>query len=433
MIRVIEEVLGQRSPAAVICSRQRFGAIRHVSREAILHDEKASLIVDEKTYAQQLDLLRFQSNEITAAKLRPEEDHQMEQDYHRANHAARLLELAQSALRLLSEEDQSLLTQAGALGRALQEMQGIDPGASLLTDAHEQTVSALRELQTDLSRYTDHLDIDPQRLQELEDRLNLIQSLRRKYGSTLADIIAFGGEAQRKLQSLEQRDVEVARLNSELQKLEEEIVCCGKALSSERRKVIPLLRKAVIRQLRDLGFQRSHFDAAISTELEPAGFKTQIPFSGFDVLEFVFAPNPGEPAHPLRAIASSGEMARVMLALKTVLATEDEIPVLVFDEVDANVGGETANVVGEKMLQIAQNRQVLCITHLPQVAAHASAHYVVTKQLRAGRTVSEITLLDKKDRITELARMLGGQSDAARKHAEVLLGQGKQKQAGLLG
>ena len=145
--------------------------------------------------------------------------------------------------------------------------------------------------------------------------------------------------------------------------------------------------------------------------------------AGFDVVEFQFAPNLGEPAKALRAIASSGEMARVMLALKTVLAAEDEIPVLVFDEVDANIGGETANVVGQKMRQIAAKRQVLCITHLPQVAASADAHYVVTKLVKNGRTISEITRLDNKFRITELARMLGGQSDAARKHAEALLRQ----------
>jgi DNA repair protein RecN (Recombination protein N) len=143
--------------------------------------------------------------------------------------------------------------------------------------------------------------------------------------------------------------------------------------------------------------------------------------TGLDTIEFQFAPNPGEPAKPLRAIASSGEMARVMLALKTVLAAEDEIPVLVFDEVDANVGGETANAVGEKMKQIAAKRQVLCITHLPQVAAPADAHYVVNKQVKNGRTISEIIPLDKKSRVTELARMLGGQSDAARQHAEALL------------
>src|SRR5262249_13831438 len=138
-------------------------------------------------------------------------------------------------------------------------------------------------------------------------------------------------------------------------------------------------------------------------------------------IKFKLPHNPAHPAKPLRAIASSGEMARVMLALKTVLAAEDEIPVLIFDEVDANVGGETANAVGEKMKQIAAKRQVLCITHLPQVAALADAHYVVSKQVKNGRTISEITLLGKKERVAELTRMLGGQSDAARKHAEALL------------
>src|SRR6185295_3081422 len=170
----------------------------------------------------------------------------------------------------------------------------------------------------------------------------------------------------------------------------------------------------VVQQLAALGFQQSKFDVAINTAESPQA--SRLSPHGLDSIEFQFAPNPGELSRPLRAIASSGEMARVMLALKTVLAAVDEIPVLVFDEVDANVGGETANPVGEKMKQIARQRQVLCITHLAPVAAHAHAHYVATKQLKAGRTISEIALLAPDDRVTELARMLGGQSDAARRH-----------------
>ena len=280
------------------------------------------------------------------------------------------------------------------------------------------------ELQAELSHYSDKVDIDPARLQQLEERLNLIHSLKRKYGATLAEVIAFGEEARRKLQSLEQRDAELARLNAELQKLDAELWRAGQALSAKRRKVIPQLSKAASKQLADLGFKQSRLDVALTTLAQSRVHATRnhaITQHGLDTIEFQFAPNPGEPARPLRAIASSGELARVMLALKTVLAAEDQIPVLVFDEVDANVGGETANAVGEKMQQIAQKRQVLCITHLPQVAAPASAHYVATKQVKAGRTISEITLLDPKERVTELARMLGGQTDAARKHAEALL------------
>jgi DNA repair protein RecN (Recombination protein N) len=400
--------------------REDFGDL--VRRRSALETEKASLIVDEKTYAQQLDLLRFQVNEIGSARLQPGEDEQVQREHQRASNAAKLLQLSQAALDLLSENENALLTQAGVIGRTLQELQRIDPSASEILSQHGQAVNSMRELQSSLSHYVDKVDVNPERLQELEERLNLLHSLKRKYGSTLAEVIAFGDEAKQKLQSLEQRDEELARLNAALAKLDKELLRAGQDLSAKRRKLVPQLSKAVSRQLSDLGFKQSKFDVGIATlssqEITQHATRNT---TGLDTIEFQFAPNPGEPAKPLRAIASSGELARVMLALKTVLAAEDEIPVLVFDEVDANVGGETANAVGEKMRQIADKRQVLCITHLPQVAAAGTAHYVVSKQVKEGRTISEISLLNKKDRVTELTRMLGGQTDAARKHAEALL------------
>jgi DNA repair protein RecN (Recombination protein N) len=407
--------------------RAAFGGL--VSRRSVLEGEKSALVVDEKTYAQQLDLLRFQVKEIEAARLKDDEEEQLILEHNRASNAAKLLQLSQAALDVLSESEGSLLTQAGVVGRTLQELQRVDAGATTLNEMHEQGVSVFRELQTELSRYADKVDVDPARLAEMDERLNLIHSLKRKYGATLAEVIAFGAEAKEKWQSLESRDAELARINGALAKLDAELLKVGKKLSAERKKVIPQLAKAAAKQLADLGFKQSRFDVEQKVELrsEESGSGAASPqlltpsSSGFDTIEFQFAPNPGEPAKPLRAIASSGEMARVMLALKTVLAAEDEIPVLVFDEVDANVGGETANAVGEKMKQISAKRQVLCITHLPQVAAPADAHYVVTKQVKDGRTISEIELLDKKSRVTELARMLGGQSEAARKHAEALL------------
>ncbi len=407
--------------------REAFGEL--VGRNAVLEQEKSALIVDEKTYAQQLDLLRFQVQEISGARLQPDEEKSVEAEFNRASNAAKLLQLSQAALDALSENENSLLTQSGVIGRVLAELQRVDAGAENLVGLHAQAGGALRELQTELSRYADKVDVDPARLAELEERLNLIHALKRKYGATLAEVIAFGEEAKQKLAALESRDAELARLNAALDKLDAEILSAGKKLSAARKIVIPLLAKAVSKQLEELGFKQSKF--GIQQEMADGRWQmgnghsnSHLPTpnsSGFDTVEFQFAPNPGEPAKPLRAIASSGEMARVMLALKTVLAAQDEIPVLVFDEVDANVGGETANAVGEKMKQIAAKRQVFCITHLPQVAAPADAHYVVTKQVKNGRTISEITLLDKKSRVTELARMLGGQSEAARKHAEALL------------
>jgi DNA repair protein RecN (Recombination protein N) len=415
--------------------RETFGELVH--RRAVLENEKSALIVDEKTYAQQLDLLRFQVNEISAARLLPDEDKAVEEDFNRASNAAKLLQLSQAALDALSENENSLLAQAGAIGRTLQELQRADAGAANLVELHSQATGGLRELQAELSRYAEKVNVDPARLAKLEERLNLIHSLKRKYGATLAEVIVFGAEAKQKLAQLESRDAELARINAALEKLDAEVLGAGRKLSAARKKVIPQLVKAVGKQLDDLGFKQSKFDVAIKIDLVAADVSrlklnseidqsrltpaATIKQTGFDEIEFQFAPNPGEPARPLRAIASSGEMARVMLALKTVLAAEDEIPVLIFDEVDANVGGETANAVGGKMKQIAAKRQVLCITHLPQVAAPADAHYVVTKQVKNGRTISEIELLGKKERVTELARMLGGQSDAARKHAEALL------------
>jgi DNA repair protein RecN (Recombination protein N) len=415
--------------------REAFAEV--LRRRGALQAEKTALVVDEKTYAQQLDLLRFQVREIEAARLQPEEEAPLEQDYQRASNAATLLELSQTALRLLAEDDPCLgrpagalgqdaqatclLSQAGALGRTLQELRRLDAGVAPLVGAQEQVAAALRELQSGLSHYADGLDLDPVRLQALEERLNLVHSLKRKYGGTLAEVIAFGEEARRKLHSLEQRDAELARLNAELQEVEAGLWRRGQELSRARRKLVPQLRKAVEQQLRALGFQQSRFDLELTSLPQPSTLNPQPTASGLDTIEFQFAPNPGEPARPLRAIASSGEMARVMLALKTVLAAEDEIPVLVFDEVDANIGGETANAVGEKMRQIARQRQVLCITHLPQVAVHAGAHYVATKEVKAGRTLTDICLLERRARVTELARMLGGQTQAARRHAEALL------------
>lgn len=415
-------------------AREAFAAL--LRRRTALTSEKAALITDEATYARQLDLLRFQANEIAAARLQPGEEESLEREYRRASNAARLLELSRSALDLLSEQDTSLLSQAGALGRLLLELQRLDAAAAPLLAGQEQAASALHELQAAISHYADKLEMDPERLRNLEERLNLVQSLKRKYGATAEAILAFGEKARRQLAALEQRDAELARLNAELARIETELWRAGQALSAKRRKLIPQLCQAAARQLADLGFNQNRFEISLaSAEPAPAAkgpvagvqdsTANRFSSSGLDTLEFLFAPNPGEPPRPLRAIASSGELARVMLALKTVLAAHDKIPVLVFDEVDANVGGETAHAVGEKMRQIARNRQVLCITHLAQVAAPASAHFVAAKQLKAGRTFSEIALLEPEARVTELTRMLGGQSQAARRHAEALLGQQK--------
>ena len=401
--------------------REQFASL--LALRSGIEREKAELIVDEKTYEQQMDLLRHQSREIREAQLKPDDEESVEADYRRASNGARLLQLAQTALDAAAENEASVLTQAGVVGRVLQELRRIDSTAEEFVTTHGQAVALWDDLRSSLSHYVDRLDLDPAQLEQLESRLNLIHALKRKYGGSLTEVIEFGAEAARKLEMLEQRDAELAKLNTRLKQIDGEIWSVGQTLSTKRRKLIPHLAKAVCRELGDLGFKQSRFDVSILCPDRVAfdSGTAQVTSSGLDTAEFQFAPNPGEPPRPLRAIASSGELARVMLALKTVLAAVDQVPVLVFDEVDANVGGETARAVGEKMRQIARNRQVLCITHLPQVAAPAGAHFVATKQVRDGRTISEITLLTPDERVTELARMLGGQTEAARRHALAML------------
>jgi DNA repair protein RecN (Recombination protein N) len=397
--------------------RSRFGKLCGQRSEKLA--AKAALIVDERTYAQQLDLLRFQVKEITGAKLLPGEESQVENEYSRASNAARLIELAQLGLNAISEGDDSLLDRAGQVGRSLLDLARLDPSAQSLVELHEQASNSLRELQRDLSGYAEDVEVDPARLDELEQRLNLLQGLKRKYGANLDEVIAFGNDALQKLEALESRDVELERLNHEIKNIEDSLWETGRELTGGRKKVIPKLAKAAMKQLSELGFKQSSLEVQLVSSPRDKAFE-HLGASGFDSAEFLFAPNPGEPARPIRAIASSGELARVMLALKTVLAAQDAVPVLVFDEVDANIGGETAVAVGDKMRQIGRQRQVLCITHLAQVAAAAPAHFVVTKEVRGGRTLSLIEPLDANSRVAEIARMLGG-GDAARQHAEALL------------
>lgn len=416
------------SPARQLNMLDAFGHLEKPRQtyQALLRDYQslkrslAELAIDERTYAQQLDLLRFQVQEIQQARLQPGEETPLQEAFQRASNASRLIDLAGQLQEVLSEAETSVFSLAEQVGRTLQEFQRLDPQTKEWQTFHDQACENLHELRNALGHYADRLEVDPQQLAGLEDRISLIQSLKRKYGGSLEEVLTFGAQAAERLQKLEGREAEVLRLQSEIQRQEENLWQASLELSAQRRKVAPRLAKEISKQLNELGFRQSQFEARLTPGSRAEGANALRP-EGIDQLDFEFAPNPGEPPHPLRQIASSGEMARVMLAIKTVLAAEDDVPVLVFDEVDANVGGETAHVVGEKMAQIAKQRQVLCITHLAPVAAAAKAHYQVTKFVKNGRTLSSIDRLDRDGRVTELARMLGGQSTAARKHAEALL------------
>ena len=399
--------------------RGEFAAL--VDQRAVLATQKTELIVDEDAYARELDLLRFQVDEIESAKLRSDEEPELEQAFQRATHSARLAELAAEARQLIDGAEPSVSDLTSALGRALQEMAGIDAGAEPLLAEQSSLSEQLGDLGAAMADYAERLNLDPAQMKQVEQRYNLVQTLKRKYGSTLAEVLEFGKKSAKRLVALKGRDEELARLNDEVSRLDLQIQTLGQALSEKRKVTAPKLVKEAEQQLNDLGFLQSRFDVEIIDPAELGQVEPGVSRTGFDRIEFLFAPNPGEPFKPLKGIASSGEMARVMLALKTVLASQDSIPILVFDEVDSNIGGETAGVVGEKMKQIGTRRQVLCITHLAPVAAAGHQHYLVSKEIVEGRTLTRVAQLDDANRVEELTRMLGGGGAAARQHAAELL------------
>lgn len=378
--------------------------------------ERATLSSAESAREQELDLLGHQVAEITAANLAADEEAEIESRYKLASNSKRLIELAGGIARRLSEADDAVLAQLAETQRLLRELEKIDPAIGEYSDAHAASVVELTEIARSLGKYAEQLDLDPAQLATLEQRVSLFESLKRKYGGTIAEVIAFGERAAARMRKIEGRDAELERLTSEIALAQTSLRRTGDALHKLRAKAAPKLAADIRENLRDLGFRQAEFEAELSALEQPTA-------TGFDRVELLFSPNPGEPLKPLRNTASSGEISRLMLAIKSSLAAQDEIPLLVFDEIDANVGGEIANAVGAKMRALANAHQVLCITHLPQVAATATSHFVVTKEVSQGRTFSELREVTSKARREEIARMLGGQSDSALKHATTLLKQ----------
>jgi DNA repair protein RecN (Recombination protein N) len=398
--------------AAANEARRKFSKIFRELR--VLETEHAALNTAETTREQELDLLRHQGNEINSANLSAEEEAQIESRYRLASNSRRLIELASAVATKLSEADDAILTQLGETQKLLRELEKLDPAMATRANAHESAVVELSEIARDLGRYAENLDLDPEQLVALEQRVSLFESLKRKYGATIADVIAFGERATERMHKIEGRDEELQRLANEIATHTAELRRTGDSLRKLRAKAAPKLSEMVRRNLRDLGFKQSQFEARLS--------EAQIPRpSGFDTVELLFSPNPGEPLKPMRAIASSGEISRLMLAIKSALAAQDAVPLLVFDEIDANVGGEIAHAVGARMLELAKEHQVLCITHLPPVAAAATSQFVVTKEVRGGRTFTQLREVTGKARREEIARMLGGKSEEAMKLAATML------------
>ncbi|MCX6880123.1 MAG: DNA repair protein RecN [Verrucomicrobia bacterium] len=373
--------------------------------EAIRHAENAS--------EQELELLHYQVHEIDTANLRPEDEQDLEDRWRRASNASRLVETAAAAVAALNGED-GILERLGELQRHSRELEKLDPSIRDRTASLETACLELQDLETALAEYAEALDIDPAAAASLEERVNLIESLRRKYGPSLADVMARREAAAARLDTIENRSGKLAALASELAACRAALDASGQTLTATRRKAAPRLAREISSQLMDLGFLKASFEAPLQAQTEPG-------LQGFEAIEFQFGPNPGEPLLPLRQIASSGEISRVMLAVKSALAEQDATPLMVFDEIDANVGGEIARAVGRKMAALGTRHQVVAITHFPQVAASATDHFVVAKEVSGGRTRSRLFRVHGATRIAELVRMLGGGGEQARAMAAALL------------
>lgn len=404
--RVLDAYAGAAAVAAAFAA-----AHRETNR---LAGEMASLRALEQDAALRREMLTHAAGEIAEAKLRPDEEEEVLSRLRAAGNSQRLLELSSQLEAALGAEGEGGVRQALAEAvRAARELARLDPCSAGLGEALGAVATCLADLEHDVRSYAEKIDSDPGTLRELEARADLLQSLKRKYG----------GRSSR-LYSAAKRPPRVSRRSRRAGKNrrpgKEASAAAGRAaelaqnLSAARVKAAPALAQAVTAELRELGFLRAGF----GVRLEALG---EVRTLGAEWAEFEFAPNPGEPVKPLRAIASSGEISRVMLALKSVLAGQDGVPLLVFDEIDANVGGGGGKG-RTKMRGLSAAHQVICITHLPQVAAAAHRQFAVTKEYNGQRTVTAVGELGGPERVAELARMLGGQdTDSARAHARTLL------------
>lgn len=364
--------------------------------------------------AQRLDLLRFQLNEIESASLKPGEKEALEDERKILANMNKLTELTETAYSALYESEGSCSERLSKVVSMLREMSAIDGSISEALQLVEAAMPLVEDASISLGRYRDRFDFEAGRLEHIEDRLDLIKKLEKKYGQGIDAIMMHMDRVRAELQEIESADENLASVEAELKIREEELLKAASALSEKRRKTAQKIEKLITSTLRELAFGK----AAFSIEMKTGAVGP----SGMDKIEFIFSANPGEPMKPLSKIISGGELSRVMLALKSILADVDDVPVLIFDEVDAGIGGKTAESVAKKLALISAGRQLLCITHLPQIASRGDFHLKIEKKETGNKVHVEVKELDGKERQDEIARMLSGTiTEISRRHAEELL------------
>jgi DNA repair protein RecN (Recombination protein N) len=372
----------------------------------------------EQDINKQSDFLKYQIEEITNAGLKESEDEELEQEKQILAQSERLKEYSNQIYTVLYEGDGSSLSGSGfkILNQAadlLRKLIDIDPALQKQLEEIEKSVYTIEETSRDVRNYCDDLSYDPHRLEEIETRLETIRTLKRKYGRTIPDIFEYLKNIVNELDTLSSSTEKRDTLEKELINIQEKLQQAAAVLSTERKQAATELEDAVNRELRDLQMEQMIFSVNITHKssdegISVEGTKYAYDFNGIDNVEFMVSTNPGEPVKPLSLVASTGEMSRFTLALKGALSESDCIPVLIFDEIDIGVGGRNGSILGRKMWSLSRNHQVICVTHLPQIAVYADAHYCVRKINRGSRTVSTLEVLSGMFRIHELSAMLTG-------------------------
>ena len=438
-IRFVDAYGGLLEPAAEL--RRTVREFRSLEREI------ADLRESARTRAREIDLLRFQVEEIEAANLEIDEEDTIRGERSILANSRRLVELAAATARVLSAEDGSTTGAADLAGEAFERLQEVADLDETMKPALERLGAAtetLSDLASEMSSYAESVADDPGRLEEIELRLDLLESLKRKYGESVEAVVEFGREAEERHAVLENADERAGDLERDLGAIEEVLGERAGVLSVGRREAAEGLAEAVVANMRELGMDDARFAVEFATKADEDGIavesfaeRLRIEESGIDQVAFEVTTNPGEELKPLAQVASGGEMSRIMLALKAALSEVDSTPTLIFDEVDQGIGARSAGAIGEKLEELARAHQVLCITHLPQVAAFADTHFLIEKAARDERAVTSVVRLDAERRLEELAAMAGKGKGAARTATELLKraedwkrkGAGRRKQA----
>lgn len=394
--------------------RERYGAWQALRRE------REALLSAERERAQRQDLLEFQRREIEAARLTiGEEEALVAEDAILSNHE-RLFAAVEQAYVMLEESDEALLARLSAAAARVREASGIDQRLREVLEALETGAVHLREAARGLRDYRARIEFDPERLEAIQTRLHEIGKLKRKYGATVGEVLEHLTRVRADLAALERSETRLGELEQMLTTAQQDLAGRAQRLSAARRRAAPKLQEAILAEIHELGMAKATFEVAVRSAA--AGEEALGPH-GVDEVEFLISPNPGEPLKPLHKIASGGELSRTMLAIRVILAAADQTPSLIFDEVDAGIGGNTAEIVGRKLTAVSRQRQVLCVTHLPQIACFADHHVVLSKRSLRDRTQTTAQILPTAERARELARMLGGlsRSETPVQHATELL------------